>query len=221
MARPSSPGGLSGVRHLQIWWRPGSRRRRRGGMAGRSGRGCGRRSSSGRIRSRPTRASGSRSLADDVALGPLPGLLDREQGGQQPLARPDPAAGGRRPAPLPLGGRARGSETVFSPYQDTIVRPNLPDRTESAEIRRGRSRRAGRQPDDDGAGRRPGLDLRHLLPDRRPALRRPPRRRGTCRRAARTSARSSAAWRSAGGSTGSPSGSPGRRSSTTRGRPTC
>src|SRR4029077_10309204 len=30
--------------------------------------------------------------------------------------------------------RNEGSETAFSPPQDTIVRPNLPDRTESAEI---------------------------------------------------------------------------------------
>ena len=154
---------------------------------------------------------------DDVAARPAARVLDREQGGQQPLARADSAPGGRRPAPLSLGGAEPGVGAGLQPAQDTIVRPNLPDRSESSEIVGPESRGAGRQPDDDGAGRRPGLDLRPLLPDRRHALRRPARRGRPGPRAGRTSARSSAAWRSAAGSTGSPSGSAGRRSSTTRG----
>ena len=41
---------------------------------------------------------------------------------------------------------AMGGERAQSTYQDTIVRPNLPDRTESAESLAARSRGAGRQP---------------------------------------------------------------------------
>ena len=134
MARPSSPGGLSGVRHLQIWWRPGSRRRRRGGTGGRSARGCGRRSSSGRTRSRPTRRSGSRSRPTTSRSGPCPAYWIENKGVNSLWHVPIPpqAVGAR--LHYRSAARARGSETVYSPFQDTIVRPNLPDRTESAEI---------------------------------------------------------------------------------------
>ena len=176
-------------------------------MADRFGRGCGRRSSSGPIRSRPTRIvwleiDGRRRLARAVA-----GLLDREQGGQQPLARPDPAAGGRGPAPLSLGGASArvGDGLQPVPGHDRPAQPSRPLRV--GRDRRARPRGAGRQPDDDGPGRCAGA--RPTTSTSRPSACTPTSGppRATCRRAARTSARSSAAWRSAAGSTGSPSGS--------------
>ncbi len=108
---------------------------------------------------------------------PFAGVLDREQRGQQPLACPDPAAGRRRPASLPIGcaeGRRRNGRQRLSGFD----RP--PEFAGSNRIGRGRSARPGRtrrQPDDDGQGRLPRLNLRRLLPDRRPSFRRPPRGR--------------------------------------------
>ena len=151
-------------------------RRRRAGTAGRSGRGCGRRWWSGRTRSRPTRTSGSRSRPTTSRSGRCRPTGSRTRGSTASgmcRSRPRGSASGS------IIARRRGArvrEPVSSPAQDTIVRPNLPDRSESSEIVAGESRGAGRQPDDDRPGRRPRVDLRPLLPDRRHALRRPARR---------------------------------------------
>ena len=74
--------------------------------------------------------------------------------------------------------RARGSETVYQPVSghDRPAQPARPHRVGRRPAARPRG--PGRQPHDDGAGRSPRLDLRRLFPDRRPALRRPARRRG-------------------------------------------
>ena len=118
--------------------------------------------------------------ADDVALGPLPAYWIENKGVNSLWHVPiPPQAVGVR---LHYRSAARGARVrsrSISPAQDTIVRPNLPDRSESSEIVGVESRGAGRQPDDDRPGRRAGLDLRRLLPDRRPPFRRPARRRAT------------------------------------------
>jgi hypothetical protein len=72
--------------------------------------------------------------ANDVPLGPLPAYWTENKGVNSLWHVPIPPqnVGARlryRPA-----ARARDSETVFGPDQETIVRPNLPDRTESPEI---------------------------------------------------------------------------------------
>ena len=116
------------------WWRPGSSRRRKDGTAGRSGAGMW---SAVVVGTHPIEANQEVWLeicVDDVSLGRCR-LLARKQRGQQPLARADPAAG--RSASGCIIARWRGgpgSETGLQPCQDTIVRPNLPDRTESSEI---------------------------------------------------------------------------------------
>ncbi len=72
--------------------------------------------------------------ADDVVLGPLPAYWIENKGVNSLWHVPIPpqAVGAR----LHYRSAARrvGSETVYSNYQDTVVRPNLPDRTESAEV---------------------------------------------------------------------------------------
>ena len=145
--------------------------------------------------------------ADDVALGPLPAYWIENKGVNSLWHVPIPPQAVGVRLHYRSAARGTGSEPVYSPSQDTIVRPNLPDRTESAEIVAIESRGAGRQPDDDRPGRRAGA--RPTTSTSRPSASTPTSGppRGTCRRAGRTSARSSAAWRSAAGSTGSPSGS--------------
>ena len=62
--------------------------------------------------------------ADELVSGLAAGLLDREQGRQQPLDCADSAAGRGGSAALSLDRRTPPSgETAESTYQDTIVRP--------------------------------------------------------------------------------------------------
>src|SRR5207302_10179313 len=72
--------------------------------------------------------------ADDVALGPLPAFWVENKGVNSLWHVPIPpqAVGAR----LHYRSTARheGSEPAYSGYQDTIVRPNLPERTESADV---------------------------------------------------------------------------------------
>jgi hypothetical protein len=70
---------------------------------------------------------------DDVPIGPLPAYWVENKGVNSLWHIPIPpqAVGAR----LHYRSAARhATETAFSPYQDTIVRPNLPDRTESADL---------------------------------------------------------------------------------------
>ncbi|WP_422929906.1 glycoside hydrolase family 15 protein [Singulisphaera sp. PoT] len=72
--------------------------------------------------------------ADDVPLGPLPAFWIENKGVNSLWHVPIP--------PQPVGVRlhyrsavrCRNSEVASSPPQDTIVRPNLPDRSETSEI---------------------------------------------------------------------------------------
>ena len=72
--------------------------------------------------------------ADDVELGPIPAYWIENKGVNSLWHVPIPpqAVGAR--LHYRSAARRGGGETVYSPYQDTMVRPNLPDRTESAEI---------------------------------------------------------------------------------------
>ncbi|MCA1685884.1 MAG: glycosyl hydrolase, partial [Planctomycetia bacterium] len=72
--------------------------------------------------------------ADDLALGPLPAYWVENKGVNSLWHVPVPpqAVGAR--LHYRSAARRAGSEPVFSNYQDTVVRPNLPDRTESAEV---------------------------------------------------------------------------------------
>jgi len=72
--------------------------------------------------------------ADDIVLGPLPAYWIENKGVNSLWHVPIPpqAVGAR--LHYRSGARRDDSETVISTYQDTIVRPNLPDRTESSEI---------------------------------------------------------------------------------------
>ena len=127
----------------------------KGRHGGRSGRGCGRRSSSARTRSRPTRRSGSNSRPTTSPLGPLPAFWIENKGVNSLWHVPIPPAGGRRPAPLPgrrPGPGRAGLQPV--PGHDRPAQPARPDRV--ARDRRRRARGARRQPDDDGPGRRRG-----------------------------------------------------------------
>ncbi len=73
-------------------------------------------------------------FADDVSLGELPAFWIENKGVNSLWHVPIP--------PQPVGvrlhyrsaARIGGSEIVYSPPQDTTVRPNLPDRIETAEI---------------------------------------------------------------------------------------
>lgn len=72
--------------------------------------------------------------ADDLALGRLPTYWIENKGGNSYWHAPIP--------PQAVGVRLHyrsvaekeGSETAYSAYQDSIVRPNLPDRTEAADL---------------------------------------------------------------------------------------
>ena len=72
--------------------------------------------------------------ADDISLGPLPAFWIENKGVNSLWHVPIPpqAVGAR--LHYCSAARGGGPETFYSNYQDTIVRPNLPDRTESAEV---------------------------------------------------------------------------------------
>jgi hypothetical protein len=72
--------------------------------------------------------------SDELALGPLPAYWIENKGANSLWHVPIPpqAVGAR--LHYRSAARRQGSGPVFSTYQDTIVRANLPDRTESAEI---------------------------------------------------------------------------------------
>ena len=73
-------------------------------------------------------------VADDVSLGPLPAYWIENKGVNSLWHIPiPPQAVGVRLHYRSVAHR-NGSETVYSPFQDTIVRPNLPERTESTEV---------------------------------------------------------------------------------------
>jgi glucoamylase len=72
--------------------------------------------------------------ADEVALGPLPAFWLENKGVNSLWHVPlPPQAVGVR-LHYRSAARRESSETVYSGYQDTIVRPNLPDRFESSEL---------------------------------------------------------------------------------------
>ena len=126
---------------IASWWRPGSRRRRRAGTAGRSGRGCGRRSSSARTRSRPTRRSGSRSRPTTSRSGPLPAYWIENKGVNSLWHVPIPpqAVGAR--LHYRSAARSAGSEIGLQPVpgHDRPPQPARPDRV--GRDRRGRAPR--------------------------------------------------------------------------------
>ena len=72
--------------------------------------------------------------ANDVALGALPAYWTENKGVNSLWHVPIPpqAVGAR--LQYRSGVRTRDSESSFSPSQNTVVRPNLPDRTETPEI---------------------------------------------------------------------------------------
>jgi GH15 family glucan-1,4-alpha-glucosidase len=71
---------------------------------------------------------------DDVSLGPLPAYWVENKGVNSLWHVPIPPQGVGVRLHYRSGARSPGSEQVTSPAQDTIVRPNLPDRSESSEI---------------------------------------------------------------------------------------
>lgn len=72
--------------------------------------------------------------ADDTPLGALPAYWTENKGVNSLWHVPIPpqAVGAR--LQYRSGVRTRGSEPSFSPAQNTIVRPNLPDRTETPDV---------------------------------------------------------------------------------------
>ncbi len=71
---------------------------------------------------------------DDAELGPIPAYWIENKGVNSLWHIPIPPQSVGARLHYRSAARRRGGETVFSPHQDTMVRPNLPDRTESAEI---------------------------------------------------------------------------------------
>ena len=71
---------------------------------------------------------------DDVALGPLPAYWIENKGVNSLWHVPIPPQGVGVRLHYRAAARSPGSPLVSSPAQDTIVRPNLPDRSESSEI---------------------------------------------------------------------------------------
>ena len=71
---------------------------------------------------------------DDVALGPLPAYWVENKGVNSLWHVPIPPQGVGARLHYRSGALSPASEQVFSPSQDTIVRPNLPDRSDSTEI---------------------------------------------------------------------------------------
>ena len=142
--------------------------------------------------------------ADESLLGTLPAYWIENKGGNSFWHAPIPpqAVGVRLHYRAIVERARRRARPERLPRHDRP--PNLPDRTESTDSLLARSRGAGRQPLDDGPGRRPRLDLRRLFSRRSACIRMFGPEKATCPRAAAISARSSAASRSAAGSTGSP-----------------
>ena len=72
--------------------------------------------------------------ADDVPLGLLPAFWVENKGVNSlwHVAIPPQSVGTR--LHFRSGARRKGSQTAYSAYQNAIVRPNLPERTESGEI---------------------------------------------------------------------------------------
>jgi GH15 family glucan-1,4-alpha-glucosidase len=71
---------------------------------------------------------------DDVELGPLPAYWIENKGVNSHWHVPIPPQGVGARLHYRSAARSPGSELAYSPAQDTIVRPNLPDQSESAEI---------------------------------------------------------------------------------------
>ena len=72
--------------------------------------------------------------ADDLELGRIPTYWIENKGGNSYWHAPiPPQAVGVRLHYRSVAERS-GSETAYSAYQDSIVRPNLPDRTETADL---------------------------------------------------------------------------------------
>ena len=72
--------------------------------------------------------------ADEVALGQLPAYWIENKGVNSLWHVPIPPQSVGARLHYRSVSRREGSATVFSSFQDTIVRPNLPDRAESGEI---------------------------------------------------------------------------------------
>lgn len=72
--------------------------------------------------------------ADDMPLGPLPAYWIENKGVNSLWHVPVPPQAVGVRLHYRSAARLEGSETVYSPPQDTVVRPNMPDRTEAAEI---------------------------------------------------------------------------------------
>ena len=71
--------------------------------------------------------------ADDDTLGPLPAFWIENKGVNSLWHVPVPPQGVNARLHYRAGARCRG-ESASSPFQDTIVRPNLPDRAESTDV---------------------------------------------------------------------------------------
>jgi len=71
--------------------------------------------------------------ADDVPLGPLPAYWIENKGVNSFWHVPIPPQGVGARLRYRSGARRGGSGPVFSPFQDVVVRPNLPDRTDAGE----------------------------------------------------------------------------------------
>ena len=124
--------GSDDARQTERCWQPGSRRRRRAGRgAGPGGDVVGGRDRHP-SRSRTTSGSGSRSWPTTwtwAGSPPTGSRTSRATASGTSRSRRRPSASGSITARWPS---ARQVETGYSAYQDTIVRPNLPDRTESS-----------------------------------------------------------------------------------------
>ena len=93
-------------------------------------------------------------MADDLPLGLLPAYWIENKAGNSFWYAPVPPQGvGTRLHYRAIVER-EGGERGVSTYQDTIVRSNLPDRTESSASLAARGRGARRQPPHDGPRRR-------------------------------------------------------------------
>ena len=73
-------------------------------------------------------------FADDVSLGRIPTFWIENKGGNSYWHAPIPPQGVGVRLHYRSVAEHEGSETAYSAYQDSIVRPNLPDRTEAADL---------------------------------------------------------------------------------------
>lgn len=71
---------------------------------------------------------------DEVAFGPLPAYWIENKGANSFWHVPLPPQGVGKRLHYRSGVRRLGGETEFSAYQDAMVRPNLPDRSDSADV---------------------------------------------------------------------------------------